>query len=115
MSKKKHKKFKKDKKRTHVTYAPAITATNVTRPAVPQSAIEATETIAEPAETESVKDEFATLDAEYAPVRRGVRKVLLTIGLLVVLFIGAYFINTKTTLFASFGDWLYLIGNFQIQ
>ncbi|HLC43640.1 MAG TPA: hypothetical protein VJK08_00720 [Patescibacteria group bacterium] len=59
-------------------------------------------------------DEMAALDEKYAFVRRDVRKLMIVLGSLVVLFVAIYFVNTKTTILSNLGDWIYRVGHFSI-
>lgn len=63
---------------------------------------------------EAKPDHLTDLNRQYKYVRKDVRKLLMTIGLLVVLFVAAYFVNQQTGLLTSIGNWIYKIGNFQI-
>lgn len=51
--------------------------------------------------------------ATYAYVRKDVKKILWFILLIIVLLTAAYFIDTKTILFQTFGDWIYKIAHIQ--
>lgn len=110
MGKKKNKKFK-----SHVVATPKpLTANPSINIETSVAANAESAPIAPIVETEK-PDEITQLNAQYQYVRRDVRKLMLTISLLVVLFVGAYFIGTKTSLWQTFGNWIYKIGNFQIQ
>jgi len=61
------------------------------------------------AETDPVK----LLDEKYQFVRHDVQRVLLFIGIIAIILVGSYFLNTKTSILNSFGDWIYRIANIQ--
>ena len=52
-------------------------------------------------------------DEKYIFVRRDVRKILLITFFSLVILTTAYFLNLKTTILSSFGDWIYNISNIQ--
>ncbi|PIS07522.1 hypothetical protein COT78_03235 [Candidatus Berkelbacteria bacterium CG10_big_fil_rev_8_21_14_0_10_43_13] len=58
--------------------------------------------------------EIAILDERYTYVRRDVRKLMIVLAVLIVLFVATYFLNTKTTVLDNFGDWIYKVGHFSI-
>ncbi len=111
MSKQKNKKFKKAKKQQQVfSYPTEKTAGQSTT--IP--AATPTQTVAAPISAEVVEiDKMASLNAEYAYVRKDIKLILLTILFLVVLLVAAYFIGQKTSLLKEFGSWIYKIGNFK--
>ena len=101
MSKQKNKKFKKIKNK--VAPSEIIVSENGQT-----LEVEATATIKTP-------DKYIDSAAEYAHVRKDVRIILFTILLLAILIVGFYFVNSETTLFTTFGDWIYKICNIQTQ
>jgi len=101
MSKQKNKKFKKAKVKVISNSIEAITSdVNQTLE------VTATATVKTP-------DKYIDSAAEYAHVRKDVRIILFTILLLAILIVGFYFVSTKTTVFTTFGDWIYKIFNIQ--
>lgn len=52
--------------------------------------------------------------SRYAYVKKDVHKLLFSFGILVVLFIGFFVLNTQTSILANLGNWIYKIGSFQI-
>ncbi len=110
---KKHNKFKKHGGNKH----------NVVRPQAVQPAMTGTATVSAPEQIQSTPvepvapeqlDEIALLDEKYAFIRRDVRKLMIVLGSLVILFIAIYFVNTKTEILANLGDWIYKVGHFSI-
>lgn len=59
------------------------------------------------------KDIPASIENEYAYVKKDIKKILLIIFSLVVILIAIYIVGLKTTLLSSFGDWVYEILNIQ--
>lgn len=59
-------------------------------------------------------DETAVLDEKYAFVRRDVRKLMIVLGSLVVLFIAIYFLNIKTEILVNLGNWVYRVTHISI-
>ncbi len=120
MSKKKHKKFKKKKKHGHIDFAPAqprpvrveqpAQTTSTSAQTIEPEELEAAETNNEP-----TAEAIAAEKKEYAYVRRDVKKILVVLGSIVVLLIIVFYINQKTPLFYSLGDWLYRVLNIQTQ
>jgi|GEM_PF-1084718 len=72
--------------------------------------------IAAPAKSEPAisVDEMRVLNERYTYVRRDVRKLVIAMTTLVVLFVVIYYLNTKSDTLVNFGDWLYKIGHFSI-
>lgn len=109
MSKKKNRKFKK-----------SHSSQPIPTPAISVKTISATERSTEPTVTPiSVPtaietNEIAILNEKYQYVRRDVKKLLLTILLLGVLFVGFYILGQKTSILTQFADWIHKVGNFAI-
>lgn len=113
---KKHNKFKK-RQSAHQHHA----AQRQTAQPVSTSTQEVADTLVEIKSSELSKaitpekpDEIALLNEKYAFVHRDVRKLMIVLGSLVVLFIAIYFINTRTTILTNLGDWIYKVGHFSI-
>ena len=64
-------------------------------------------------ETKEQKEEKEML-LRYSYVRKDVNKLLLSFGVLAILFIGFFILNSQTSILANLGTWIYKIGNFQI-
>ncbi|MDO8443948.1 MAG: hypothetical protein Q7S80_00370 [bacterium] len=113
---KKHNKFKK-RQSAHQPHA----ARQETAQPVSTSTQEMADTLVEIKSSELSKaitpekpDEIALLNEKYAFVRRDVRKLIIVLGSLVLLFVAIYFVNTRTTLLTNLGNWIYKIGHFSI-
>ena len=101
MSKKKFKKFKTGKKETPIVRAQGVEGEMIDQTEGGATVVK--ETVAnDPYQTE-----------HYAYVRHDIKKILLIILAALILLTGAYFISTKTTIFTTFGDWMYKILNIQ--
>lgn len=112
MSKKKNKKFKKSggaKTISSVQQAPVLT-TNSDAKADNIESTPARDII-----TEKEKDEIELLNEKYLPIRKDVKKLLIVLAILAVLFVAIYFVGQKTTILTTIGDWLYKISNIQTQ
>lgn len=59
-------------------------------------------------------DEIVMLNEKYKFVRKDVKKLLIVLGILAIVLVAIYIINTKTPFLNTVGDWIYKIGNFQI-
>ncbi|MFA7244044.1 MAG: hypothetical protein WC080_02045 [Patescibacteria group bacterium] len=115
MGKKKNKKLKK---KQHGNTAPQIITHPSTTPLAPTTEIDVTPEIEEKVEKEEVKEEKKNDgydDPAYKDEKKIVVKILLTILLMVVILIVAYYVNQKTTILSSFGDWVYKLLNIQTQ
>ena len=64
-------------------------------------------------ETKEEKEHKQML-VQYGYVKKDVNKLLMSFGVLAVLFVGFFFLNTQTSILANLGNWIYKIGNFQI-
>ena len=53
------------------------------------------------------------LAPEFAYVSRDVKKILTILGIIVLILIGLYFLDIKTSYLASMADWIYRILNIQ--
>ena len=116
MSKKKFKKFKKKHSHGHqyqppVQVSPAQVETQ-DAPPVKDKPIEVEKV---EAKTAPMLEETEAEKKEYGYVRGDVKKILIVIGSVFVLLIAAYFVNLKTPLFHTMGDWLYKALNIQTQ
>jgi hypothetical protein len=113
MGKKKNK-FKK----SHHHHQAQPSSVKVSAPQAPEIVVESAQTtVVSPVEAEE-KDALDKINrdlehSQYSYVRRDVKKILLFILLMIILLVVAYFINTKTTIFQSFGNWIYKITNIQ--
>lgn len=54
-----------------------------------------------------------SLDEKYLYVRKDIKKILIFVGIIIVLLVGFYFLQTKTSVLNSFGDWIYKITGIQ--
>jgi len=52
--------------------------------------------------------------AESKEVRLHIKKILITVGILVLIIIGIYFINIKSDFILKLGDWLSRVFNVQV-
>lgn len=52
---------------------------------------------------------------EFNYVRRDVKKILIIMVLIIVIIIALYFVDAKTTVLSSMGDWFYKLFNIQTQ
>ena len=64
-------------------------------------------------ETKEEKEHKQML-VQYGYVKKDVNKLLMSFGVLIILFVGFFFLNTQTSILANLGNWIYKIGNFQI-
>lgn len=64
-------------------------------------------------ETKEEKEHKQML-SQYGYVKKDVNKLLVSFGVLAVLFVGFFVLNTQTSILANLGNWIYKIGNFQI-
>lgn len=116
MSKKKNKKLKK--KQRHSGYiAPKAVSHPIAAP-MPAEEIDVTPDLEEKIEDKVVAQEPKETgydDPAYRDEKKVVIKILLIILGLVIILIAAYYINLKTTVLSSFGDWVYKILNIQTQ
>jgi uncharacterized membrane protein len=60
------------------------------------------------------KDELTLLNEKYSFVRKDVTKLLITLGVLAILFVGFYILGKTTGTLESVGSWIYKITNIQI-
>ena len=110
MSKKKNKKFKRNKSTLNADSADTSQKQALQSPAAETSVI--TETTA-PKLEKTEEDPYEL--HQYDHVRKDIRKILFLLAVITVLFIGASVINSKTSALTSIGDWLYKIANIQTQ
>lgn len=120
MSKKKNK-FKKKK-----THKPSYTTFGNVREqeSVVTAPVALSETVASPTDIASAEIaqpeklvpiyEADANDPRYKAMRKDVQKILITFACLGVILVGAYFLNSKTTVLDSFGNWIYKIANIQV-
>ncbi len=59
-------------------------------------------------------DEIALLNEKYAFVRHDVRKLMIVLTTLAIIFVATYFLNTKTTVLANLGNWVYRVTHISI-
>jgi uncharacterized membrane protein YukC len=64
-------------------------------------------------ETKEEKEHKQML-SQYGYVKKDVNKLFMSFGVLTVLFIGFFILNSQTSILANLGNWIYKIGNFQI-
>lgn len=119
MSKKKFKK-KKNKKHSQVYVAPRPTVSAAPVAASTASPDAVAEMAPETIEEEVVKPTSDAIipaedEAEYAYVRRDVKKILIVMSSVIALLIIAFIISNKTSAFNSMGNWLYNTLNIQTQ
>jgi len=110
MGKKKNKKFKLSHKPS-ISVAqseqPEITGSISTDTLVTGRKVAAPNTVAADKNTE--------LDAKYTYVRKDVTKLLIVIASLAIIFVGIYILGQQTAILSNIGNWIYKIGNFQLQ
>lgn len=112
MSKKKNK-FKKSKKR----HSPQQ---NINTPSRPQTEVSNAIDSRELEENREIQadnvdqeaDDFYGTD-KYNHVKKDVVKILIIMAAIVLVIVAVYILNSKTTIFTSFGDWVYKILNIQ--
>ncbi|OQA04082.1 MAG: hypothetical protein BWY68_00526 [bacterium ADurb.Bin400] len=108
MAKAKHKKFKKNRNQTLAVQPQlAEVAALQVDDAVVVDGLES-----EGVEQESLSKKVKP-DSSEIVLRRDVNKVLLTMGTLVILLIGMYFVKENTNVLNGFGDWIYRVANIQ--
>lgn len=111
MSKKKTKKFKKNK--PQLSSQPEkmeITDFTSSDPVAPEDSISGKQTPA------TGKTHSQNTDESYSHskhVKKDVKKIVLIIFLLSLIFVGIYFLGSETNVLSSFGDWIYKIANIQ--
>lgn len=114
MGKKKHKKLKRKHQHSgYIAPKPAPIAA-VSSAAEMDVTPELEEKIIEKIEEETPA-ETGYNDPMYKDEKKVVTQILLIILFLVLILIGVYFLNQKTTILSSFGDYLYRILNIQTQ
>lgn len=112
MSKKKNKKLKR--KQSHSGYIAPVHQSPILTPAVEMDVTPDLETkVVTPLKEEI--EETGYNDPLYKDEKKVVTKIILIIFGLVIILIGAYYLNQKTTILSSFGDKLYQILHIQTQ
>jgi hypothetical protein len=112
MSKKKNKKLKK--KQSHSGYIAPVQV--VPAPTSPTVEMDVTPDLEEKVVTKQEEPKADGYnDPLYKDEKKVVTKILLIILGLVIILIGAYYLNQKTTILSSFGNSLYKILNIQTQ
>lgn len=121
MSKKKNKfKKKKSHKPSYTTFgniaptAPAMTEQTVSTESVASTAENTMSEEIEKKERLVPIYEAEADDPRYKAMRKDVQKILITFACLGVILAGAYFLDSKTTVLDSFGNWIYRIANIQV-
>ncbi len=120
MSKKKNKfKKKKSHKPSYTVFGNIAPAVAMTEQAVSTESVASTAETVAPAEIAKSEQlvpicEADADDPRYKAMRKDIQKILITFACLGIILVGAYFINSKTTVFDSFGDWIYKIANIQV-
>ena len=115
MSKKKNKKFKKNRS---VKPAPQETNTNAfvsSDPVASEEAVSGKTNDEKITESASPKADDPYSNSQYDHVKKDVKKILFIIAILGIIFIGIYLIGVKTSILSSFGDWIYRVANIQTQ
>ena len=109
---KKNKKFQK-KKHKVAPLAPRHQETTLasTSSEVIESVIQ--DDPAELQEEEKEPDFYET--DKYAHVKKDIAKILIIMALIFVILFVAYYLSLRTSIFTSFGDWIYKITNINIE
>ena len=113
---KKHKKFKKKMLKMQKLVAKQVTAER----------IESTSEMTGDAETESTRENQAVLnhpgssaflgpDKEYPSIKKDVLKIVISLASILVLLFILFYINQKTGILSSLGDWAYRVSNIHTQ
>lgn len=110
MSKKKNKKFKKTTVASHSTVS--AVGENVSNMQTLSTEKNNQPVIA--AEKDNDPYAISILNKKYLHVRKDVKKLLITISILVICLIGAYILGAQTSVLSTIGDWLYKLGNFAV-
>lgn len=106
MSKKKNKKFKKIKPKLKPAIATNTGTFTSSDPVFPEKAVETP-----PANEKIIESENAYKNPEYDHVKKDIKKILLIITILIVLFAGIYVLGEKTNSLKAIGDWIYRVAN----
>jgi len=115
MSKKKNKKFKKNRS-AKVASQEVNTNTFVSSdPVISEEVISSKTNDKEIAESTSLKADDPYLNNQYDHVKKDVKKILFIIIILGVIFAGICLLGAKTNVLNSFGDWIYKVANIQTQ
>jgi hypothetical protein len=113
MSKKKNKRFKKNKPQKVFLNEKSESSNTL----VSSDTTISDESIAndQTAQASTVKIDDPYTHNQYDHVKKDTKKILIIIGIISVIFLGIYFIGLKTEILNSFGDWIYKIANIQTQ
>lgn len=118
MSKKKTKKFKShEKHHSQAQYSPAtsvVTIPEIVAMGAEESKTEVASPVRAIAQLVSEKNEIEELNEKYSYVRHDVKRLMIVLSALALIFVGLYFVSIKTNLFQIVGDWVYRVSNFQI-
>ncbi|MFA4996001.1 MAG: hypothetical protein WC536_02545 [Patescibacteria group bacterium] len=114
MSKKKNKKFKKNKSVKSTPQEINTTTFISSDPVVSEESISngIDNKVTEPT---SPKTDDPYSNNQYDHVKKDVKKILFIILILGVLFTGICLLGAKTNVLSSFGDWIYRVANIQTQ
>lgn len=119
MSKKKNKKFKKSHKHQAQSVHPTgmnLGSVAIENPAVLETPVHAGAAgNGEPKVDETFTKEAAADDPQFSRIRKDVKKITMIMAVMAAILIGIYFLNKQTTLLEGLGDWLYRVGNIQVQ
>ncbi|MFA6963341.1 MAG: hypothetical protein WC227_01315 [Patescibacteria group bacterium] len=110
MGKKKNKFRQSQKPRIQNEVARETTTISIPNPSNTQ-----VETVKTAPEAPIKVDRETELNAKYAHIRKDVNKLLIVIASLTIIFVGIYILGQKTDVLTNIGDWIYKIGNFQLQ
>ena len=64
-------------------------------------------------EAEDLHDVYKT--DKYAHVKKDIKKILIIMAIIILALIGIYVLSLKTTIFSTFGNWIYKILNIQVS
>ncbi|MEK7097471.1 MAG: hypothetical protein AAB906_01330 [Patescibacteria group bacterium] len=110
MSKKKTRKFKKNKPQLS-SQPERMETTDFTSsdPVMAEDSISGKQISAEKTHSQNTDESYS----HSKHVKKDVRKIVFIIFLLSLIFIVIYFLGSKTNVLSSFGDWIYKIANIQ--
>lgn len=116
MSKKKNKKFKKQRQSSHIQPVHrsesqpladgTIRENTTTEDSSPQNEKKNIE-----AKEQSSEEQIA--EHQYKYVKKDVKRVLIYVVLMILILAAVYVLSIKTSVFSSFGDWVYKLLNIQ--
>ncbi|MCL5410416.1 MAG: hypothetical protein M1324_01025 [Patescibacteria group bacterium] len=115
MSKKKNKKFKKNKPNKGFQKSETTNTFVSSDPVVSDESIINNQTSTQGDKSSPIEIDDPYSHNQYDHVKKDVRKIIALIGLIILVFSGIYILGLKTNILSSFGDWVYKIANIQTQ